>query len=45
MNSNKWYLDFVPMLGENKYSLANILVNIFQPGENSDEQKEKVKEV
>ena len=42
---NKWYLDFVPMLGENKYSLASILANMFQAGENNDEQKEKVKEV
>lgn len=42
---NKWYLDFVPMLSGNKYSLASIFANMFQAGENKDEQKEKVKEV
>lgn len=42
---NKWYLDFVPMLGENKYNLSTILAKMFQAGENIDEQKEKVKEV
>ncbi len=43
--TGKWYLDFVPMLDQNKYSLANILINMFQAGDKSDEQKEKVKEV
>lgn len=42
---NKWYLDFIPMLGENKHSLSTILSKMFQAGENIDEQEEKVEEV